>query len=136
MSGLWDGATIISTYTRRQAIEDGVLVDLRQGDLDRLAREAGFLWPIAATSTVFNECIALTPSAVRALNDIEGRLWDVLWMLKQAITRHRAQPMTELFFDVLVVTDRLTPTLTKLKAVCGPDDDGEPCVTIMYPEED
>jgi hypothetical protein len=23
-----------------------------------------------------------------------------------------------------------------LKAVCGPDDDGSPCLTIMLPEED
>jgi hypothetical protein len=26
--------------------------------------------------------------------------------------------------------------LLTLKAVCGPGDDGEPVVTIMYPEED
>jgi hypothetical protein len=29
-----------------------------------------------------------------------------------------------------------TPPLVRLKAVCGPGDDGEPVVTVMLPEED
>src|SRR4051794_7218297 len=46
--GLWDGAEIISGYSRAQAIADGVLVDLNQrptperpelDDLDAIARE-------------------------------------------------------------------------------------------------
>jgi hypothetical protein len=28
------------------------------------------------------------------------------------------------------------PPLVRLKAVCGPDDDGAPCITVMMPEED
>ena len=61
-----DYADIIHAYTRRQAIEDGVLVDLRQGDLESGGRQGGFLWPIACTSTVFHECIQVTPAAARA----------------------------------------------------------------------
>jgi hypothetical protein len=29
-----------------------------------------------------------------------------------------------------------TPPLVRLKAVCGPDDQGEPVVTVLLPEED
>ena len=29
-----------------------------------------------------------------------------------------------------------TPPLVRLKAVSGPDDDGEPCITVMLPDED
>jgi hypothetical protein len=29
-----------------------------------------------------------------------------------------------------------TPPLVRLKAVCGPADDGSPCITVMLPEED
>jgi hypothetical protein len=29
-----------------------------------------------------------------------------------------------------------TPPLVRLKAVCGPDDDGAPCITVMLPAED
>jgi hypothetical protein len=28
------------------------------------------------------------------------------------------------------------PLVRRLKAVCGPGDDGEPCITVMLPEED
>jgi len=33
---------VISSYSRAQAIDDGVLVDLMQGELASLVREAGF----------------------------------------------------------------------------------------------
>jgi hypothetical protein len=42
----------------------------------------------------------------------------------------------ELLFRFLCVVDRQKPTLVTLKAVAGPDDDGQPCLTFMLPEED
>ena len=36
---------IISTYTRAQAIKDGVLIDVSS-----TAKEAGFEWPVAITA--------------------------------------------------------------------------------------
>jgi hypothetical protein len=41
MSGFWDDAELIHSYTRRQAIADGVLVDMEQDELGQLRREAG-----------------------------------------------------------------------------------------------
>ena len=29
-----------------------------------------------------------------------------------------------------------TPPLVRLKALCGPDDDDSPCITVLLPEED
>ena len=29
-----------------------------------------------------------------------------------------------------------TPPLVRLKALCGPGDEGAPCLTVMLPEED
>jgi hypothetical protein len=29
-----------------------------------------------------------------------------------------------------------TPPLVRLKALCGPGDDGSPCITVMMPDED
>ena len=69
----------ISIYTRAQAIEDGVLVDVTE-----TAREAGFRCPVALTSEVWADCVEWTEadktSATRACQDEAGRLWDVLWM--------------------------------------------------------
>lgn len=127
---------IISEYSRSSAIEDGVLVDLRAGDLNEVVENAGFKYPIAATAAVHSQCIALTAAADRAGNDIKGRLWDVLWMLKNAIARARSTgATTEILFEVYVVRDRVRPTRTKLKAVCGPGDNMEPTITVMFPEE-
>ena len=40
----------IARYTRRQAIEDGVLVDLMQPETVGFVREAGFKFPVAMTA--------------------------------------------------------------------------------------
>jgi hypothetical protein len=132
--GLFDDAEVISTYSRAQGIEDGVLVDLRQGDLGKLVDEAGFKYPVACTAEVFASCINLTDAAKRAGNDMNGRLWDVLWMLKMAI--RRATSTDRITFTVRIVRDRVRPTPTELVAVCGPGDDAEPVITIMFPGQD
>lgn len=132
---------VIHCYTRRQAIEDGVLVQLSGegyvGDqwVPKMVAEAGFRFPIAMTSTCFNQIVAVTPAAKRACQDIEGRLWDVLWMLKNAVARHRGDPAL-IIFELRVSIDSVRPRLTQLKAVCGPGDQGEPVITIMFTNED
>jgi hypothetical protein len=37
---------------------------------------------------------------------------------------------------LLVRNDKRRPRPVRLKAVCGPDDDGRACITIMLPDED
>ena len=132
--GFWHGAEVISVYTRKQAIEDGVLVDLRQGDLEEVVKNAGFKYPVACTAEVFHECIELTEAAKRAGNDIKGRLWDVLFMLSMAIKTTRNT--TRIAYKLNVVRDRVRATPTELVAVCGPGDEGEPVITIMFPGQD
>ena len=67
--------------------------------------------------------------------DEAGRLWDVLTMLRHA-SRGQRGGESVLAFDVLVLNDRTHPRPVRLKAVCGPDDDFSPCITVMLPEED
>ena len=43
---------LIYSYSRKQAIEDGVLVDVSE-----MAKEAGFKFPVAMTNTVWTELI-------------------------------------------------------------------------------
>jgi hypothetical protein len=139
MNELFADAEVISRYTRRQAIEDGVLVQLSgegyEGDawVPAMVAEAGFKFPIAMTAEAFSRYVELTPAAKRACNDMKGRLWDVLWMLRQAIGRSTGQ---ELVFTFYCVVDRVRPSRVQLKSVCGPGDAMEPVITIMLPEED
>lgn len=120
---------IIFSYTRTQAIEDGVLVDVSE-----MAREAGFRIPVAMTSTVWAEYVSV-PDAVTG-QDETGRLWDILWMLFVAIRREPGSS-SELLFELIVRNDDdARPHTVQLKSHCGPGDAAEPVITIMLPHED
>jgi hypothetical protein len=121
---------LIFSYTRAQAVADGVLVDVTA-----TAREAGFVLPVAVTSAAWAAYVRV-PDGV-AGQDEAGRLWDVLNMLRFAIRRDPGGG-PELRFQLHVRNDNTEgePPLVTLKAVCGPDDDLSPCITVLLPEED
>jgi hypothetical protein len=121
----WDGAEVISIYTRKQAIEDGVLVDVSS-----LAREAGIKCPVALTRTVWDQYVEV-PAGVQG-QDLNGRLWDILFMFRF----HAKRGGSDLLFKLSVRNDNRAPKPVTLKAVCGPGDDLEPVITILNPEED
>ena len=119
----------IFSYSRAQAIEDKVLVDVSE-----MALKAGIRVPTAVTHEVWARYVALSEAARRAGQDEDGRLWDVLWMFACAASK---QPKAdELHFKLYVSTDRVEPRLIELKAIIGPGDFGEPVLTIMIPDED
>jgi hypothetical protein len=120
---------VIFAYTRAQAIADGVLVDVTDA-----AREAGFRIPVALTRAVWDGYVAV-PAGVEC-QDERGRLWDVLFMLRFAIAK--GDGGGELRYRLHVRNDNREgdPPLVELKAVCGPDDDASPCVTVMMVDED
>ena len=125
-----DDFYVIHVYTRAQAIEDGVLIDVTE-----TAKEAGFRVPVALTAAVWAEYVAV-PDGVEA-QDEAGRLWDVLWMCRFGIASTKGQGSV-IRFSLHVRNDNRAgePPLVTLKAICGPDDDGAPCVTILLPDED
>lgn len=120
---------VIVYYTRVQALADGVLVDVTE-----TAREAGFRYPVALTRAVWCEYVEV-PAGVEG-QDETGRLWDILVMLAYAIRGNKDS--SELRFRLHVRNDNRegTPPLVELKALCGPDDDGNPCITVMTLRED
>jgi len=117
---------VIFSYTRKQAIEDGVLVDVSE-----TAREAGFLWPFAMTAEVWN----LIESIPRRYSheDVSGRLWDVL-MVARASARATQAHQNVIFFDVILHHEG--GSRVQLKLHCGPGDKGEPVLTLMLPNQD
>lgn len=118
---------IIFAYTRAQAIADGVLVDVT-----KTAKEAGFKVSVAMTDTVNAEYVQV-PAGVEG-QDEEGRLWDILWMC--SLEARRQKENSVILFSVLVQNSNRGPKKVDLKCVCGPDDEGAPCLTIMRPDED
>ena len=75
------GTEIISAYSRAQAIEDGLLIDVT-----KTAQEAGIKCSVAMTRAAWADLVAWD-RANRAVQDEEGRLWDVLFMTWMAIRR-------------------------------------------------
>ena len=121
---------VIYSYSRAQALEDQLL-----WDVTTLAREAGFRYPLAVTETLYHSYIVPALDLVAEGQSIQGRLWDVLTVLRFAIAKAR-NTETILFKVLFLMSAGADPVPIELKAVCGPGDDGEPVLTIMLPDED
>ncbi len=126
---------VIFSYTRAQAIEDGVLVDVSE-----TGREAGFAIPVALTATAYEDCVTWTEEDGRrhqCYQDEDGRLWDVLFMASYGARAN--EDKNEFLYDLYRVPREgrgHTAKKTTLKAHCGPGDDGQLVITIMLPYED
>jgi len=127
----FEDAPVIFSYTRAQAIEDGVLVDL-----SAWAKEAGFKVPVACTSTVWQGYIVPPPGTEKFGQSERGRAHDVLWMLFVAIKANGKTQRDQILYRVLFLQAPGKTEEVTLKAHFGPGDDGEPVVTIMTPDED
>ena len=126
---------VIYSYTRAQAIDDGVLIDATE-----MARDAGFKWPVALTVAAWSDCVAWSDAdnERQVYQDQSGRLWDVLFMASFAV-RTANNANRQLQFDLLRIPRNGRSTTSQrltLKLILGPGDGGEPVITIMLPGED
>ena len=124
------GSNIIYAYTRADALADGEQIDATQ-----TAREAGIAYPVFLTRAVFDSYVTVPPGVIG--QDESGRLWDILWMLRNEI-KSQVQTPNALTYSLFVRNDNRTPRLVNLLAVCGPVDidNDSPAITIMMPDED
>ncbi len=130
---LHEDGDLIYAYTRAQALADGVLVEVSP-----MAREAGFRFPTAITADLHAR---LTPNErEKALGqNYDGRLWDVLFLA--ALSGRKVGFSDRAGFEVsLFEANDASPLRThrrtlSLWVVVGPGDDGEPVITIGFPED-
>jgi hypothetical protein len=121
---------VIFTYTRSQAVADGVQVEV-----SKTAQEAGIRFPVFLTRAVYDAYVSVPPGV--EAQDEAGRLWDLIWLLRFAI--RRARPGVERIPVAFYVrNDNRAARLVKLIATCGPldMDDPQPAITIMMQGED
>jgi hypothetical protein len=121
---------VIYSYTREQALEDGVLVDVSE-----TAAEAGFSIPVAMTQAAWSGLVSWDNNN-RGIQDEMGRLWDVLTM-----GRYFARNAKGSLVDCEVLRVPNTPKATVPRKAgfvlnCGPGDNAEPVITIMLHGED
>ena len=96
---------VIYSYTRAQAIDDGVLIDATE-----MAKEAGFNWPVALTAAAWSDCVAWSDADNdrQTYQDQSGRLWDVLFMASYAIRSAKNSDQHLLFELQRVARDPVT----------------------------
>lgn len=112
---------LVYRYTRQQALQDGVLVDV-SGE----AGQVGFRHPVAITASLHTR---LQPG-----QDYDARLWNTLWLAALAITLLEG-PSDSVQFSLPLEQDQAREVTLHLRAVCSPGDEGEPVVTIGFPED-
>ena len=125
-----DFGPVIYSYTRSQAIADGFQVEV-----SKVAGEAGIKFPVFLTRAVYDNYVTV-PAGITG-QDEAGRLWDIVWMTRFAISKARTG-QTRLPVALYVRNDNQRARLIKLIATCGPldIDDPQPSITIMMPDED
>lgn len=118
----WD---IIYSYTRKQAIEDGVLIDVSTFAQE----EVGFKVPVAISSALYNGYIKYDLPG----QSINGRLWDVLCILH---LKAKGCDKDIIFYEIVFQMTEDKQETVKIKAVIGPGDDPSSVLTIMLATED
>lgn len=120
---------VIYSYTREQAIADGVLIDVTG------QAKVYFKIPVALSAGLYHEYVK-TPEALEAQGQsISGRLHDLFMMLRFAAKDRWDGSRVE--FEVLFQMGE-GPSFEKVKCVAAVEGDssGNPCLTIFRPEDD
>jgi hypothetical protein len=132
---------VIHTYSRKQAIADGVLVDMTQAKFGELLREAGCIQHAAMTSAAFDRVISLGQQTSIG-QDAFDRWWNVLVVMKNAILDALHNSPMSMGVERVPFTVRIRQGaqqgIVKLYVHCGPGDEAEPLpvLTIMLEGED
>lgn len=115
---------LIFSYTRSQALADGVLVDVSER-----ARRAGIRYPTACTASLWAliDCVPASETDTLAGVIADQRLAEVLRAMLAAIRRGGARGVDRVEFEALGA---------ELWARCGRGDTAEPAITVMLEGED
>lgn len=122
----------VHVYTRAQAIDDGVLVNLSDPESDTapVCRQH-YKYPVACTMRVL-ELMRRAVENPRYCNDYAGLLHDMLWMSR--VGGRKLDASTVVFRVAIAGAGRAR--YYDLKLAIGPGDQGEPVITLMLPSED
>jgi hypothetical protein len=128
LTGLFADAAVISSYTRADAIADGILVDVTEWASADKGFHGGFRCPVALTRALWSGKVDVNamPKARRPhLQDTRGRAHDVLWMASLALRGAFRRKESAATFRV-----KFSGRYSTLRVVA--DGDG---ITIGFPED-
>ncbi len=113
---------IIFAYTRQDAIDDGVFIDIT-----KTAEEAMIRFPTCISSNLYHTYI--NPDPMPENQDEKGRLWDLL-----TVFYYTAKSAKDSFMKFTV---KFSGKNVEVWAVCEPASptDPQPCINIFLPED-
>ncbi|MHB8994722.1 MAG: DUF6573 family protein [Armatimonadota bacterium] len=111
------------------AVEDGqqFLAD------EKTTQEAGFRWPVFITIAVFKTSVVV-PDGVEA-QGVQERLWDLLWMARQAISGAKSDGTIEFVFYVRNDSRAAKPLTVYMQAWPVDVERPSPAITIRTHED-
>jgi hypothetical protein len=120
---------VIYTYTRKEAIEDGKQI-LADGELARIAKSAGYKYPIYMTRGVF-ELIETAVKNERCHNDWNGVFTDLMTTSRYCASE--VSPSYRQFTCIITGTGRKKKHTFYLEVGAMDIDDSAPVMTLMLP---
>jgi hypothetical protein len=117
---------LISSYSQSQAIEDGVLHLVPK----EISRDY-FRYPVILSGSLMTT-IERSLEDKRFMNDYPGVMHDVLFMAQLAAKRSQGESILK---TKVTITGAGSKSVYELLIVCGPGDNAEPTITIMFPED-
>uniref|UniRef100_I2Q6G9 DNA or RNA helicases of superfamily II n=1 Tax=Desulfovibrio sp. U5L TaxID=596152 RepID=I2Q6G9_9BACT len=120
---------VIYSYTRAQAIADGVLIDVTAE-----AKAHGFKVPVAITDHLFNVYVDAPTGLEAEGQSTAGRLHDLLTLAMLAARTSKGTDRAYFKISFLMTPGKIETV--EVIAHIGPGDHGEPVLTIMLPEDD
>jgi hypothetical protein len=140
-----NGWKIVSTYSTREALADGFLVKVDS----KASEEAGIKFPVYLTRAAWDKYVEV-PKGIEQLQNLSGRLWDVLYMFAFHARNVTSNFLQYDFISYLPDEGNWEPNekletpenrinrLVTLKAVIQAQDfdDPSPAIFIMKPDED
>ena len=136
--------SVIHSYSTKQAVEDGFLVKIDSP----IVKELGIKFPVYLTDTVYRRYVEV-PADAKGLQDLEGRLFDLLYMFAFRAKQTNSGYLKYKFVcmlrqDATAQTNERKSDLSRfhkeitLKAICTAQDidDASPAIFIMLPSED
>ncbi|MYL84939.1 hypothetical protein GTA51_17645 [Desulfovibrio aerotolerans] len=121
---------VIYSYTRAQAIEDGVLIDITAD-----AQAHGFKVHTVVTDNLYHQYVEVPTGLDGSFGQSSaGRLHDVLVL---ALFAARSSKGTDrVYFKVSFLMGPGRSETVDIIAHIGPGDNAEPVLTLMLPEDD
>jgi hypothetical protein len=138
-AGFFGDAVMIHSYSRAEAIDDGLLIDVTAQ-----AKLAGFKIPVAVSAAVWAECVEWShhTSRIKRVEQSEDKRLAALLRVAASTASAFARsgndsPVVVFGFNRVPRTGPIrSAALMHVKCVIGPGDTLAPVVTILLPDED